>query len=294
MSSVSLIPSACKVRKPKSPFDFRHKPPYPARKHRPPRRKQVTIAAGFHYKDGVVICADSEMTHPQALKIGEEKIQFFPGRQACMVMTGAGDRDFIRMAFEKVVRKLQASPANIDNDDVQAAIEDTVVELYERHIAALPPAINFDGFSLLAAVSSSGPSIRLIKTTDTAVSSSLSFESIGTGAILGKYLADTMYEPDMPQNQAVTLASYIVYVAKNYISGCGGKTSIVTFDAKEIQNDWDREVYALENYFDSFSREIRPLFLTCPDEQASDQDFENKLAKFAESLRRMRKDKKNF
>ena len=58
------------------PFDFRRKPPYPHRppKPIPPRRKPVTIAAGFKFNGGILLCADTEQTHGGVLKVSGSKL----------------------------------------------------------------------------------------------------------------------------------------------------------------------------------------------------------------------------
>jgi hypothetical protein len=278
------------------PFDFRPQPDYPPRKHKPVRRKAVTIAAGFHCQGGVIICADSEMTHGDALKIGEEKIQFCPGQKATVVMTGAGHQDFIKMAFEKLAKRLEASPEEgLTSSRVQEIIEEVVLEIYGTNIASLPPSSEYIGFSTLAAVQAlDGGRIEIIKTTDTAVTSVGKFDSIGTGFAFGKYLADNMYDPQMTISQGVTLAAYLVYVAKKYVPGCGGNTSIFALTPQEVLFDWDEKIAKLEAYFHGFDRALAPVFLACPDEAISEQEFKRKLAEFNETLIKLRKDQQDF
>src|SRR6266567_3062795 len=80
------------------PFDFKKKPPYPPTPIPVRRRKNVTVAAAFNWQNGEIICADSEMTHAEALKYNQEKIDFTYNDKVSLTLAGAGDDDFIRMA----------------------------------------------------------------------------------------------------------------------------------------------------------------------------------------------------
>jgi 20S proteasome alpha/beta subunit len=63
----------------------------------------MTIAAGFKCSDGLVLCADREMTYGNALKVSEGKIQHLVSEAGTTLgITGAGHWTYIRMAAQKI------------------------------------------------------------------------------------------------------------------------------------------------------------------------------------------------
>ena len=88
------------------------KPPKPLRL---PRRKALTIAAGFNFADGVMLCADTEMTVEGLAKYHEQKI--FPidfggkqsGPTAAFAITGLAGQ--AKRAIDGIGTHRQRTPA---------------------------------------------------------------------------------------------------------------------------------------------------------------------------------------
>ena len=257
----------------------------------------MTIAAGFHCREGAVICADSEMTHADALKYNEEKIRFCYNDDVNMVLTGAGDDDFIRMAFNRVTDRITSRVKPINEfTQVEKILEEVVVGIYKKNIGALPPTQQFDtGLSLLAAITIKGAQKpKIIKVSDTALTYVYGFDCIGTGGALAKYVYKGLHEPTMSLNQAITLASYVVYAAKKNVPKCGGYTSIALAQQTGVRFDWEPQIAACEDYFHSFDTSVKPLFLACADELISEAEYQRQVECFVLALRQMREDKKEL
>ena len=61
-------------------------------------RAKVTIAAGFTCLGGIILCVDSELTYSDCLRLGRSKFGIFDGLYSTVVMTGAGDWEYMQMA----------------------------------------------------------------------------------------------------------------------------------------------------------------------------------------------------
>jgi 20S proteasome alpha/beta subunit len=286
------------LRPPTDPFDLPAKWPYPLRPRKNPMGgKSVTIAAGFRFQGGAIICADSEMTHSQGLKYNQEKIEFIYNDHLSVTAAGAGDDTFIKMAFHRLGQQINNPSKPVTTfQQAEGVLEKIVLEIYNKNIRALPvtqqPAA---GFSLLVAISVTGENdLHLLRVNDTAIKPFFAFDSIGTGEFLAKYVAKDLHDPTMPLSRAIILASYVVYSAKNNIPNCGGFTSIVSIEKAQVRFDWDREIAACESYFHSFDSSVKPLFLACADEETKEAEYRQQVEWFVQGLHRMRDQKKKF
>jgi hypothetical protein len=94
----------------------------------------MTIAAGFVTGDGIVICADTQETYGELLKINVPKILIKPEKREMgaprVVSAGAGNGSFI----EKLANEAQSrlSCGTTDLDCVCAAIEQTFKDTFEE------------------------------------------------------------------------------------------------------------------------------------------------------------------
>jgi len=280
----------------RKPFDTRRIRPYPRKPKKRLERSKVTIAAGLTYRDGVILCADSEMTLGDSLKYRQEKVAFATGGKLETVLTGAGDEGFMKMAWSRILEQLAAKAEGINRDsDVEKTIDEVVGRIYKRNIGALPREDQYgSGFTLLAAWCIDGLAPCLFKVADTRLQPIIGFTCTGMGEPLAKYASEGLYDPSMTLPQALALAAYVIYVAKEYVPKCGGFTSIVVLDRTGIRFDWDREIYALESYFHSFNSSVKPLFLATADESLADADFQRQADQFLQSLQRMREHKKHY
>src|SRR5713226_8596853 len=68
-----------------------------------PRRKYVTIAAGFCCKDGMVIAADSQETTLGYMKGEKEKIRYCKMSAWSIAVVGAGDSTYVEMCMDKIL-----------------------------------------------------------------------------------------------------------------------------------------------------------------------------------------------
>jgi hypothetical protein len=76
------------------------------------RSKAVTLIAAVRCKEGIILTADSEETLGDALKTNNEKLRLIQpyaiaASRWMMVLAGAGDVEYIRMAGDLIEERLQ-------------------------------------------------------------------------------------------------------------------------------------------------------------------------------------------
>jgi len=84
------------------------------------RREAVTIAAGFRFADGVVLCADTQITYQGVAKVSGTKIFPFEFKRngSRAVFTFSGDLKYAKGGITKCVRaiaKLHSSAVSLSD-----------------------------------------------------------------------------------------------------------------------------------------------------------------------------------
>ena len=208
-----------------------------------------------------------------------------------MILTGAGDWDYILMAIEKITKRWSALPANSlpaneAMDTLKQIVEDTVLEIYETHIRLCPEPK--PDFSLLVAVIGPNNEVKLIKSDRTAVSYDLGFAMVGYGAILGSYLADKRYKyVDFSSRDAAILVAYVLWLVKKHTPGCGGNSTIFHMSPPHSMLALDN-IPVLEERFEKWESLIGPLLFPAMDTQVSSEAFGEKLKAFDEESRQLK------
>jgi 20S proteasome alpha/beta subunit len=203
---------------------------YTPRRKKPAVRKAanaMTIAASITTENGVILCAESQITEGQA-KFHESKFSSaFWGAEIGFASVGAGYWDYVKMAYEDLRTALLTRSAS---EDVSQTIRSTVTSIYANQIAAHPGAGTYEkpSISLLTAVMLKGdPHPLVIKSSETAVHTASAFDVIGTGQDLAKYIASKLFRNNLSDDQGAALAAYILEEAKQNVDGCGGTSQVI-------------------------------------------------------------------
>jgi len=291
--------------RPLRPFDITHRPPYPLKPSE--RRRKVTIAAGFMCQDGILLCADTELTYTDILKYEGSKVRTFQDSETALAITGAGDWEYLRMAFDKVVDRIETSDRSMPA--IEGAFEHAVLDIYGRHIPLCPREPK-PGFDLLLGVRSDGGKLALFKSSDTAIAKISSFDLVGMGALLGRSAVETLYTPDITVRKCALLAFHLLRLAKKHVPSVGGHSDIASIPMDgEIQTDYGIDITVLEQALVDFHEALRPVALAFADfplsrgllqtpsredEQKSDEAFDLALGRFAQKIRDLRERQKRL
>lgn len=196
---------------------FRPLPPRkPYTPAKPQKAKAMTIAIGFPYKDGILVCADTQMTYATGTKFSDHKI-FAEDIENCPCIFAFADQSGLAAEIRsKIFRRIrEESHAELTTQQVQDVVETVLNEhgrLYtdlplEFLLAVCPPKtdpsiIHFDGKSLNAKY---GEPVVLGCGNDS----------------LTRYLTDNLFLPNMERMKALVFGSYVTRKATQYIQHCG-------------------------------------------------------------------------
>jgi hypothetical protein len=210
----------------------------------------MTIALGLLCRESVVLAADTEITGFVG-KWQREKIRNCVWTSQIGIATVfAGTVEFALMACDKIFPRV-LHHTTLEMPSILDVIEGTIREVYEGPVAAFPGP-DKPNFSLLIGVRLPGDDfVHFIKTSDTAVRRADSFESIGAGEELARYLGSKLFRGGMPVEEGAVLAAYVLHEVKNNVVGCGGSSLILALQPNGMKLVSSEKLSKLENWFGS-------------------------------------------
>jgi hypothetical protein len=194
----------------------------------------VTIAIGFEFDGGFLLCADTKVT--TTIKTNAEKIVHRAHDTEDLSLTFAmssTDMNFPIMAVDtcwNYVKAMDLQGATIDT--VHQGAQFSLGEFYRDHIYGHPdrtPGAVF--LELLVGIRFRGET-RLYVSHETVLNRIDQYESIGSGAYLAKYLI-RQYQaaaPSRSQTDAAFIANFAVNAAITYDEYCGGEARMLIVD----------------------------------------------------------------
>lgn len=177
----------------------------------------MTVAVGMKFNSGVIVGADSEITVTDSFKLPDSKIAYWGNGETSIVLSGAGYWEFLRMAFERIVKKVKSG------EEAESAIEDIVLDLYSRHIPLSP---NKPEFHLVAGAWSMNSGLRLIKTEHTAITCSNITAFLGIGGPMANYACQYFLPWEADLDDAAIAALEALRLCKAFVPYCGGHSNL--------------------------------------------------------------------
>jgi len=191
----------------------------------------MTIAAGFLCKDGIVICADSEVS-TELEKYEESKIFTLHPHNSSLnptvIFAGSGWLDFVKMTVDKIKHRALGVSHGYEIEEI---VEQTIMEVHRKHIRYYP-AEPKPFFNLLVGIRD-GDNLNLLLTAGTAVTRAPQYACIGIGDTLANYLSRGLMPQQESSETAALLAVQILDQVKKNVPGCGGMFSEVAILPKQ-------------------------------------------------------------
>lgn len=232
---------------PKPLFGRRPQPPTV----RTRRVNSLTIAAGFRFAKGIVLCADTQFTAPGLTKTSGTKIfrrefQFADGVASQIAFTFSGaPSDYALMAIDWMwVAVGNISPDAWTAANLKAELGKVIEEFYARHMYPHPHygGVGGPALELIVAFRSHITGVlTLLRTNETVLVEMTEHCSIGNGTLLSDYLIPTLYRHgNMSLNDVAIIAAHVLYQTKQYVDGCGGGSEFLVLhaDGKFGQVQW--------------------------------------------------------
>lgn len=185
----------------------------------------MTIAAGFLYADGVMLCADSQMTVGSS-KLDGMKVGRFDASWGQVASTFAGNVDFAAAAFQQCERECESADVT---DLPVVGLAEVLEDFYRRHVFEHPQFESGEyDYSLLLAIRLNGEShAKLYRAEQTIFREIKSFDCIGSGEDYGREIVSLLHDPNLTRSRAVALAAYMLGHVKKHAQYCGGKSVIL-------------------------------------------------------------------
>jgi 20S proteasome alpha/beta subunit len=257
---------------------------YPWKK---PKEKRMTIAAGFVYRNGVLLCADTEMTGFDMTLHASKMMQFdYPDGKIAAAYAGGGT--FATSALQKLKRKLQQVQAG----DTLREIEKVLDHEYRRLVLSHPDHTTDGslGYELLLAICPKQQPAALYVTHQTAIRQEFAYDCIGSGEALAHYLIRPSFGMGMDERRITSLAAFTLAGVKDYVPGCGGLSEFVFIRNDGIMGQFFSKASIgitprtstewLEAHAKEYELISRQLLFALPNPDISDDDFEKNVGLF--------------
>lgn len=247
----------------------------------------MTIAAGFRCKDGIVLCADTEIT----LSVGktyESKI-FYPSERLGCHLTYCGSADFAK----ELVGDLQRTLASTTEDTALSVIKNAYKELFDQ--SCDPNDVN-TWTSILVTLRekvNGKDRVNLYAGRGRHFAPESRYATLGIGQDQSESLFNPLYSQDMTITQAIYMSIYALHLVKGFVPGCGGETQYT-----ELLDDRDLisfgplfrpQVKDVEKDLVFLSNAFRPVLLTF-----ADLELEVETGAFHAAFREMGKRLKEY
>jgi 20S proteasome alpha/beta subunit len=249
----------------------------------------MTVAAGFVCKNGIVLCADTEITAGTG-KYQQSKIVHLHPDVSYAVY--AGDATFVAEIVPRLHEKIghgKNSP-NI-GPTVGAEWKRCFREYYTK------PRKEEKTFAYLLLTLWQPDRLKLFSALANNFYEVDQFEVFGSGADVFRAAVAQFYTPNIDIDAATTLGVYGVLQAKQYAQGCGGETEVVS--CKQIAKDKvaaaktdANRVKAIEARVQTFVRGVGPAMFSFASRINNEKDVKRALDAFTASLVRCRKEER--
>lgn len=251
------------------------KPHLTPKQKRLPERKAVTIALGFRCSDGVVLCADQQMTVQGWHKFHETKMYAIAGMEApsyTVMLTYAGNPHAMKALHQKM--------ASVTEQNYFDSV-DSVKMLLEGFLSEMQAEAEFTEF--LCGFCREGGSFGLLQTNACSVYEVNGYTNIGVGdSSLVRFLSKLLVSNQMKCFPAVFIGDYIIKQAKEFVDGCGGPTDIyILRDNGKFAPPWFRAVEKSSKASDAIEHDVRRLLWMTANKEGQEKidDFWNDLRK---------------
>jgi 20S proteasome alpha/beta subunit len=250
-------------------------------------REAVTIAAGFRCRDGIVLCADSEITLGQGGKTYQAKM--FPiNVKADAYLVYAGVTAFVR----EFVYELKKAVMNQTGDALLNTAGNIYKDFHRQHYTNAPKAERTYAHILLTA--HQGKRVLLWCGQGRHWYPVEDYQPIGIGTEHAETLIKAIYSKDISVSEAAYGAAYMLRKTKQFVGGCGGDSRVrQIFDEPRELIPWPTwksadTIKRIENDFAFLEAALIPVILNFPNIDMPKKQFNGLLGHLGKELRKHR------
>jgi hypothetical protein len=244
-------------------------------------RETVTIAAGFRFDNGALLCADTKYVGAMALY----NPKLFPkayNSGAASIFAVVGNSAFSRMAVDKCEAAL-AQLSDPSQSKMAAVIESVLLKVHKQHVFPHPDR-NLEGgpdFWLILALFSPIDKVSTYYTTQTALVPFDLYHCSGSGEYLGHYLIKPRYQTPGLLSRAVTVACTALTRIKSYDANCGGNSQFILLDNDGYIGEMRQfNIASTERFSEYFHELSEHLYEEISDVNLTEEEVAKKFSTF--------------
>jgi 20S proteasome alpha/beta subunit len=226
----------------------------------------MTIAVGLPCREGLLICADEEVSARGADKYYEERISCLDLFGSALVSSYGGSSDLWKEALEKISRKLLELQGPEEEGDVcvtPQAIYDTADEVF----TAMGRPSNLQ---MLIGVGGVFNTPELFVFDQGAMHRAAGISCVGAGeSSLVRYLAENLYSSSMTLEAAKNLGIYLIATAAKYVTGVGAPIDAIVIAGHQPEWLGDTEIKEREAAMLAREKSLLKQILSPPSSSAT-------------------------
>ena len=221
----------------------------------------MTIALGLPCREGLLICADQEVSAPGGDKFYEERISCVDLFGSALVSTYGGSSGLWKEAIEKISRRLLELQGPEEEGDV-CVTPQAIYETADEVFAGMGRPANLQ---MLIGVGGVFNTPELFVFDQGAMHRAAGIACVGAGELsLIRYLAENLYSPSMTLESAKNLGIYLIAKAAQYVSGVGAPMDAVVIAGHQPEWLGDSEIKEREAAMLAREKSLLKQILTPP------------------------------
>lgn len=192
--------------------------------------KLMTIAAGLHCREGVLLFADTNVVMSDGARQQGRKISFDRNRFGyCGIANATEDGNAAQTLVNKIISDLVKKEPD-SYEEVENTIADRMTSWVNAYSRQKPPAVQL----VFAASFFEKPRLYFCEPPATIIEKH-PYVGAGTGARVTDPLAQTVIaHHDVPLRVRLWQVAYLAYCAKKHDALCGGDTNVFVFPTNQI------------------------------------------------------------
>jgi 20S proteasome alpha/beta subunit len=247
----------------------------------------MTYIAAFKCLGGVVICADTQETIGD-YKQYTEKLLVVPNAAYPLAVGGAGAGDVVEPIMDEIIHKA-ADEKPSTQKDLLSMLRSAVNFVFENEISALVLSRQQRVPQFLVAAKPSAEDYCIFRIVGKRVyRDNCKKAIIGFGSANNNSLLNRFHRTDLPMQQAVMLAIYLVSQSKKLDDGVGFDTRVAVVTSNAAALEEAPYVANSEQRVSDFLRLTDALFLASIDNTIPPSKFPDVLTQFGSAVAELR------
>ena len=255
----------------------------------------MTIVAGFHLQDGIVLCGDTMYTGN--VKIQQPKLSgvtIFGStdsrEQVSLAFALAGNEANAQMAIEDCIEGIRECPIEQRTGRrITKILRSAVLNVNRDYVEGHSDQYSLGFELIIGAWVPRGGGYRMWSTAGAGLVSNHGYYCHGSGGYIGHYLIRPVFRRAMSRAQTVLLAIQAIAAAKTIDPGCGGGTDFITIsDGGVLSAVVPYNPVGIEPNLLSFDNMCRQLLFCIADREMTTNQYNQELDQFVEKCRGMR------